>query len=54
MSLSLGIYAIVHYQVLDVNSRKYFHFIVEILRTNVLLLVAFYYLKMASEELFTR
>lgn len=54
MSLSLGIYAIIHYRVMEESSRKYFHCILEILRTNVLLLVTFYYLKMASEELFTR
>ena len=54
MSLSLGIYAIIHYQIIEESSRKSFHCIIEILRTNVLLLVAFYYLKAASEELFSR
>jgi len=44
-------YNIVHYQFYPEQLRSLYFFIIEILRTNVMVLLTFYYLKMASSLL---
>ena len=48
------LYNIIHYLAIPYGKRAAFNSIVEILRTNVLILITFYYLRCASEELLKR
>jgi hypothetical protein len=54
MALVSCIYNIVHYLVIPYSKRAQFNSIVEILRTDVLILITIYYLRCASEEILRR
>ena len=54
MALISCLYNVVHYSVIPYSSRAQFNSIVEILRTDVLILITFYYVRCASEEILRR
>jgi hypothetical protein len=54
MALISCLYNIVHYLCIPTGYRAKFNSIVEILRTDVLILIIFYYVRCASEEIFRR
>ena len=54
MALISCLYNVVHYLIIPYGKRAQFNSIVEILRTNVLILITFYYLRCASEEILRR
>lgn len=54
MALVSCLYNVVHYNYIDYGDRAKFNSIVEILRTDVLILITFYYLRCASEEILKR
>ena len=47
-------YNLFHYQIVNVKYRSKLYAIIEIMRTNILILVIYYYLRMASEEILKR
>jgi hypothetical protein len=54
MALISCLYNVFHYLVIDYSNRAKYNSIVEILRTDVLILITFYYLRCASEEILRR
>ena len=54
MALISCLYNVFHYLVIDYSNREKYNSIVEILRTDVLILMTFYYLRCASEEILRR
>lgn len=49
-----SVYNVVHYQIMPKGNRSKLYSVIEIFRTNILLLVIYYYLRMASEEILKR
>jgi polyferredoxin len=54
MALVSCLYNVVHYLVIPYGRRAQLNSIVEVLRTDVLILITFYYLRCASEEILKR